>query len=57
MDSSATDKAKKKYEAKRKNKSVPFLIEKEADLLAFADNVDDFANWVKNKIREELSKK
>ncbi|MEX8132928.1 hypothetical protein [Acinetobacter nosocomialis] len=57
MDNSAADKAKKKYEAKRKIKSVPLLIDKEADLLAFADNLDDFANWVKDKIREELAKK
>jgi len=52
----AADKAKKKYEAKRKNKSVPFLIDEEAELLDFADKVD-FANWVKEKIRDELKKK
>lgn len=57
MDNSPAEKAKKKYEAKRKNKSVPFLIEKESELLAFADNLDDFAKWVKDKIRDELKTK
>lgn len=46
--------SKANYEQKRDTKRVSFNIEKEAELLEFANSVD-FSNWVKNKIREEIS--
>ena len=45
---------KKTYEQKRDTKRVSFNIEKEAELLEFANSVD-FSNWVKDKIKAELS--
>lgn len=45
---------KKTYEKKRDTKRVSFNKEKEAELLEFANSVD-FSNWVKNKIKEEIS--
>lgn len=45
----------RKYNQKRKNKTVSFLIEGEADLLNFADSID-FSDWVKCKIRQEIKK-
>lgn len=45
---------KKTYEKKRDTKRVSFNKEKEAELLKFANSVD-FSNWVKNKIKEEIS--
>jgi hypothetical protein len=46
--------AKKTYEQKRDTKRVSFNTEKEAELLEFANSVD-FSNWVKDKIKSELS--
>lgn len=46
--------AKKTYEQKRDTKRVSFNTEKEAELLEFANSVD-FSNWVKDKIKAELS--
>lgn len=45
---------KKTYEQKRDTKRVSFNKEKEAALLEFANSVD-FSNWVKEKIKAELS--
>ena len=45
---------KKTYEKKRDTKRVSFNIDKEAKLLEFANSVD-FSNWVKNKIKEEIT--
>lgn len=42
-----------KYNKKRRNKSVSFLVDEESDLLEFADSVD-FSVWVKRKIAEEI---
>lgn len=47
--------AKKTYEQKRDTKRVSFNKEKEAELLEFANSVD-FSNWVKDKIKAELSR-
>lgn len=44
-----------KYNKKRRNKTVSFFIESEADLLSFADSID-FSNWVKRKIKQEIKK-
>ena len=46
---------KKTYEQKRDTKRVSFNTEKEAELLEFANSVD-FSNWVKDKIKAELSR-
>ncbi|MFI9460048.1 hypothetical protein [Acinetobacter sp. YH01008] len=44
-----------KYEkVKRKVKSISFNLENEADIFYFADSQNDFSNWVKNKILEEI---
>lgn len=45
--------AKKTYEQKRETKRVSFNIEKEAELLEFANSVY-FSNWVKEKIKLEI---
>ena len=47
--------AKRKYENNRQTKRVSFNTEKEAELLEFANSVD-FSNWVKDKIKAELSR-
>lgn len=46
---------KKTYEQKRDTKRVSFNIEKESELLEFANSVD-FSNWVKDKIKLEIKK-
>lgn len=46
-------KAKSKYEEKRRNKSVSFNIKTEKDLLNFANNIVDFSDWVKQTIKED----
>lgn len=45
---------KKTYEQKRNTKRVSFNIEKEAELLEFANSVD-FSSWVKQKISEAIA--
>lgn len=55
MASTALDKARQKYDDKRQIKKVSFNIETEKNLLDFANSID-FSNWVKQKIKEELSK-
>jgi len=45
---------KKDYEKKRDAKRVSFNVEKEKELLEFANSVD-FSNWVKQKIKEALN--
>lgn len=45
----------RKYEEKRVFKKVSFNIEKEADLLEIAKNID-FSQWVKEQIRKEFLK-
>lgn len=37
-----------------KLKAVYFNKNTEADLLSFADNISNFSEWVKRKIRQEL---
>ena len=44
---------KQDYEKKRETKRVSFNIEKDKELLEFANSVD-FSNWVKQMIRIEL---
>ena len=46
--------SKKEYEKKRDAKRVSFNVEKEKELLEFANSVD-FSNWVKQKIKEALN--
>ena len=46
--------SKKDYENKRDAKRVSFNIEKEKELLEFANSVD-FSNWVKQKIKEAIN--
>lgn len=46
--------SKKDYEKKRDVKRVSFNIEKEKELLEFANSVD-FSNWVKQKIKEAIT--
>lgn len=53
--SEALQKAQAKYETKRQVKKVSFNSETEKDLLEFATSVN-FSEWVKQKIKKELSK-
>ena len=55
MDNKAEKQAgyQRKYEEKRVFKKVSFNIEKEADLLEIAKNID-FSQWVKEQIRKEF---
>ena len=46
--------SKKEYEKKRDAKRVSFNVEKEKELLEFANSVD-FSNRVKQKIKEALN--
>lgn len=57
MDNKAEKQAgyQRKYEEKRVFKKVSFNIEKEADLLEIAKNID-FSQWVKEQIRKEFLK-
>lgn len=55
MASTALDKARQKYDEKRQIKKVSFNSETEKDLLEFATSIN-FSEWVKQKIKEELSK-
>ncbi|HFC5893572.1 TPA: hypothetical protein ACFP4U_000466 [Neisseria lactamica] len=57
MDDKAEKQAgyQRKYEEKRVFKKVSFNIEKEADLLEIAKNID-FSQWVKEQIRKEFLK-
>jgi predicted ATP-binding protein involved in virulence len=54
---SALDRAREKYEGKRKRKFASFNTETEADILEYADNMNDFSGWVKQQLREELENK
>lgn len=54
---SALDRAREKYEGKRKRKFASFNTETEADILEYADNMNDFSGWVKQQLREEVEKK
>ncbi len=54
---SALDRAREKYEGKRKRKFASFNTETEADILEYADNMNDFSGWVKQQLREELESK
>lgn len=45
---------KAKYENKRQIKKVSFNLESEKDLLTYIADLD-FSNWVKQKIKNELS--
>lgn len=53
--SKALQKAQAKYENKRVLKPISFNAETEKELLEFANSVD-FSNWVKDKIKAELSR-
>lgn len=55
MASIALDKARRKYDDKRQIKKVSFNPDTENELLEFANSVN-FSEWVKQKIKEELSK-
>ena len=54
---SALDRAREKYEGKRKRKFASFNTETEADILEYADNMNDFSGWVKQQLRKELENK
>ena len=54
---SALDRAREKYEGKRKRKFASFNTETEADILEYADNMNDFSGWGKQQLREELENK
>lgn len=56
-----TDKEKVKeirarYEKKRVIKPISFNTHEEMDLLEHANSIQDFSNWVKDKIREDMGK-
>ncbi|WP_347460327.1 hypothetical protein ABEF82_14780 [Acinetobacter thermotolerans] len=53
---SALDRARDKYEGKRKRKFASFNTETEADLLEYADNLPDFSGWVKKHLKDEIEK-
>ena len=55
MASTALDKAREKYDEKRKIKKVSFNTETEKDILDFANSVN-FSEWFKQKIKAGLSK-
>ena len=40
---------------RKKIKNVYFNLAKEKDLLEFADRVDNFSDWVKDRIRQVLA--
>lgn len=44
--------AKARYEKKRVIKPVSFNIDKDADLLATVEKIEDFSAWVKQKLKE-----
>lgn len=48
-----------RYNSKRRNKTVSFRTDSpiESELLKFADTLDNFGEWVKTKIREEIRKR
>jgi hypothetical protein len=48
----AWQQAQYNYEKRRVIKRVSFNIEKEADLLAKAERMDDFSGWVKARLQE-----
>ena len=52
--SKSQKKAHKSYEKKRIMKPISFNTETEKELLEFANSVD-FSNWVKQKIKDEVS--
>ena len=52
--SKSQKKAHKNYEKKRIMKPISFNTETEKELLEFANSVD-FSNWVKQKIKDEVS--
>ena len=55
MASTALDKARRKYVDKRQIKKVSFNTENEKEILEFANSVN-FSEWVKQKIKESMSK-
>lgn len=46
---------RKRAEAKRTTKKVSFNLESEKDILELANNLD-FSQWVKERLREKLTK-
>lgn len=50
------DKARDKYEKKRRKKFVSFNTENEADLLQYADQIPDFSSWVKEHLKDAKEK-
>lgn len=54
---SALDRAREKYEGKRKRKFASFNTETEADILEYADSLPDFSSWVKQHLKDEVEKK
>lgn len=53
----AQERAREKYEGKRKRKFASFNTETEADILKYAENLPDFSGWVKQHLRDELETK
>lgn len=52
------DTPKTRYEKKRKQKLVSFNTENphDADLLAHANEMEDFSGWVKGQLDEDMKK-
>lgn len=52
------DKRRERYEKKRKQKLVSFNIANphDADLLAHANEMEDFSGWVKGQLDEDMKK-
>lgn len=58
MTSEAQKKANKKYEqTSRITKRVSFHAVRDAELLEFANNLDDFSNFVKNILKDKMKEK
>lgn len=56
--SKPNDTPKTRYEKKRKQKLVSFNTENphDADLLAHANEMEDFSGWVKGQLDEDMKK-
>lgn len=55
----ALDRARKKYEHKRKIKSVSFLVDEDKEILEFANSInfsEEVKNWLSTKLEAEKLK-
>lgn len=55
----ALDRARKKYEQKRKIKSVSFLVDEDKEILEFANSInfsEEVKNWLSIKLEAEKLK-